>query len=72
MRPSAFHLIFPLTLAQQSLFDHYPHVKGGKELAELMGKAQSVYQTKPLSALYRMFVLVIAGIGQGFSHQHRA
>ena len=24
MRPSAFHLIFPLTLAQQSLFDHYP------------------------------------------------
>ena len=24
MRPSAFHLIFPLTLPQQSLFDHYP------------------------------------------------
>ncbi len=23
MRPSAFRLIFPLTLAQQSLFDHY-------------------------------------------------
>ena len=23
MRPSAFHLIFPLTLPQQSLFDHY-------------------------------------------------
>jgi hypothetical protein len=47
-------------------------VKGGEELAELMGKAQSVYQTQHLSALYHMFVLAISGIGQGFSHQHRA